>query len=580
MRRSFLLLILSSVYFILFGQQPDLPKGFADWELNAKRDFQYFSSSAIQTPPTSKVRAMAEWEEAQALLITWTSYPSILAKIVKAAQEEGTVIIVCTDSSEVKLSLTANQVDMNKNIKYLIAPYNSVWIRDYGPNSVYKDDVDSLYLVDWIYNRPRYKDDTVSTAVAKFLNVPLYSTYISPYDLVNTGGNFMSDGSGNGFASGLVTDENGKDNKFGTSNHNEAEIDTIMNKFMGIGQYIIMPILPNDGIHHIDMHMKLLDENTLLVGQYPKGLPDEPQIEANTQYIIDSINTIFGKKFNIIRIPMPPYSAGNYPGNGFNRTYTNAVFFNKTVIIPSYEEKYDTTAIRIWQEALPGYTIAPVNCNSPITAGGAVHCITKEIGVADPLRIVHNPIRGEIDYSPGNIYEVKALIQHISGIEEAKIWFRTDTISAFQSLDMTQNSDDSWVGDFPAFQKGTVVHYYIGATSKSGKTRFLPLPAPKANYTFKIKASSATTDIGNHPEIGEIFPNPASSITCIPLKYSYGKSIELYLADSFGRRIKTIYTGKSARENYFVNAAVLKPGLYFIVLRSENDIKTQKLIVK
>lgn len=579
MRRSFLILLFSVVHFILFGQQADLPKGFAEWELNSLIDFQDFNYSAIQTPPTSKVRPMAEWEESQALLITWTSYPSILAKIVKAAQEEGTVIIVCSDSSEVKLSLTANEVDLNKNIKYLIAPFNSVWIRDYGPNTVYKNDVDSLYLVDWIYNRPRYKDDTVSTSVAKFLKVPLYSTYTSPYDLVNTGGNFMSDGSGNGFASGLVIDENGKDNKFGTSNHNEAEIDTIMNKFMGIGQYIIMPKLPNDGIHHIDMHMKLLDENTMLVGQYPKGLPDEPQIEANIQYIIDSINTIFGNKYNIIRIPMPPYTSGNYPGNGFNRTYTNAVFFNKTVIIPSYEEKYDTTAIRIWQEALPGYTIAPVNCNSPITAGGAVHCITKEIGVADPLRIVHLPIRGELDYSGTNI-KIQAKIQHIAGIKEAKIWYRTDTVASFQEIIMTNESDDNWVGDLPAFQKGTIVHYFIGATSFTGKTRFLPLPAPKANYTFKIKGSSSTTEIDNQPEIAEIFPNPASSITCIPLKYSNGKIVELYLTDSFGRRIITIYSGKSVKENYFINASVLKSGIYFIVLRSENAINTQKLIVK
>lgn len=579
MRRSFLILLFSVIHFILFGQQADLPKGFAEWELNSLIDIQDFNYSAIQTPPTSKVRTMAEWEESQALLITWTSYPSILAKIVKAAQEEGTVIILCSDSSEVKLSLTANEVDLNKNVKYLIAPFNSVWIRDYGPNTVYKNDVDSLYLVDWIYNRPRYKDDTVSTSVAKFLKVPLYSTYTSPYDLVNTGGNFMSDGSGNGFASGLVIDENGKDNKFGTSNHNEAEIDTIMNKFMGIGQYIIMPKLPNDGIHHIDMHMKLLDENTMLVGQYPKGLPDEPQIEANIQYIIDSINTIFGNKYNILRIPMPPYTSGNYPGNGLNRTYTNAVFFNKTVIIPSYEEKYDTTAIRIWQEALPGYTIAPVNCNSPITAGGAVHCITKEIGVADPLRIVHLPIRGELDYSGTNI-KIQAKIQHIAGIKEAKIWYRTDTVASFQEIIMTNESDDNWVGDLPAFQKGTIVHYFISATSFSGKTRFLPLPAPKANYTFKIKGSSSTTEIDNQPEIAEIFPNPASSITCIPLKYSNGKIVELYLTDSFGRRIITIYSGKSVKENYFINASVLKSGIYFIVLRSENAINTQKLIVK
>lgn len=54
-----------------------------------------------------------------------------------------------------------------------------------------------------------------------------------------------------------------------------------MKKFMGIERYAKMEKLPYDGIHHIDMHMKLLDEETLLVGEYPAGIANGPQIEAN-----------------------------------------------------------------------------------------------------------------------------------------------------------------------------------------------------------------------------------------------------------------------------------------------------------
>ena len=35
------------------------------------------------------------------------------------------------------------------------------------------------------------------------LSVPVYSTTQAPFDLVNTGGNFMSDGMGSAFASRL-----------------------------------------------------------------------------------------------------------------------------------------------------------------------------------------------------------------------------------------------------------------------------------------------------------------------------------------------------------------------------------------
>ena len=70
----------------------------------------------------------------------------------------------------------------------------------------------------------------------------------------------MTDGLGNAFASSLILNENEAGNPYGVSAKTESQIDEIMNAYMGIDQYIKMDILPYDVIHHIDMHMKLLDE--------------------------------------------------------------------------------------------------------------------------------------------------------------------------------------------------------------------------------------------------------------------------------------------------------------------------------
>lgn len=40
--------------------------------------------------------------------------------------------------------------------------------------------------------------------------------------------------------------------------------------YLGLDRYIKMETLPYDDIHHIDMHMKLIDEETILVGQFPE----------------------------------------------------------------------------------------------------------------------------------------------------------------------------------------------------------------------------------------------------------------------------------------------------------------------
>src|SRR4051812_46718928 len=67
----------------------------------------YPASSGIQQPPASPVRASAEWEEIQGLMIAWITYPAILQEIVRAAQMQTTVYIVCTDSTNVKNTLSA-----------------------------------------------------------------------------------------------------------------------------------------------------------------------------------------------------------------------------------------------------------------------------------------------------------------------------------------------------------------------------------------------------------------------------------------------------------------------------------------
>jgi agmatine deiminase len=188
----------------------------------------------------------------------------------------------------------------------------------------------------------------------------------------------MVDGFGTAFASELILEEN-DGTGYGISSHNENAVDAIMSDFMGIDRYIKMPTLPYDGIHHIDMHMKLLDEETLLVGEYPQGVADGPQIESNLNYVLNNFNSVFGTDYKVIRVPMPP-EGGQYPNqNGDYRTYTNSVFVNNTILVPIYEEQWDTTALRIYREALPGYEVVGIDCNEIITASGAIHCITKAV---------------------------------------------------------------------------------------------------------------------------------------------------------------------------------------------------------
>src|SRR5690606_19227443 len=296
--------------------QAPLPKGLSAAEQQSMPGMTFRSSALLSAPPPGNVRTAAEWEEVEYLVLSWTwGYESIQRQIIAAALPECKIIITTTQPDQVSGYLSSNGIGLEK-ITFLNQPANSIWIRDYAGNTVYANDVGQRALVDWIYNRPRPWDDAMPSSHANLLNIPIYQTNSNTNDLVNTGGNFMSDGLGTAFASELVLMENAAGNPFNVTPKTPEQIAGIMQNYMGISNYVTMPVLPFDGIHHIDMHMKLLDEETLLVSRYPPGVADGPQIEANINYVQQNVTSAFGTPYKINRIDAPPSTSGSYPDTG------------------------------------------------------------------------------------------------------------------------------------------------------------------------------------------------------------------------------------------------------------------------
>lgn len=574
------------------AQVKGLPRGHTAEELKNieayKSFYQVHEFSGLTNPPGLPVRSIAEWEELQAIVITWTSYKSLLAQIVLHAQEEVDVIIVCSSKSVAESQLNSYGVFPNANVKYIEVGnggFDSIWIRDYGPNPAYLNQVDSLVLVDWIYNRNRPNDDVVSEKIADFLGITLYQTVECPEDLVHTGGNFMSDGLGQAMSSKLVLDEN-QFSPFVICPKNESKVDEIMEDFLGVSNYIKFEKLPYDGIHHIDMHMKLLDEETLLVGAFPDAVSDGPQIEANLQYLLDNQSTSFSNGYNIIRMPMPPCSNGQWPDDcqaAEYRTYVNALFVNKTVLVPTYGIPMDDVALDIWKQALPGYNIVGLNSADIIFSGGAVHCITKEIGVKDPLWIAHPRIT-ELCTDFNAVIPVVA--QHKSGIATVEVFYRTDTTASFQSVTLQQEVDSLYLTDLGFFPVGSTVQYYLKVTANSGKVMYRPMPAPEGYYTFDI-LDPCNVSSSNNPDnaffaLMDIYPNPASAITVVPVNSKIEMEAVIYLTDIAGRRLETLYEGqvRQGETNYFIHAEKYHPGTYFVVLETARGRAVRKVMIK
>ncbi len=559
--------------------------------------FEPHQSRGIETPPPyDEIRTAAEWEEIEALTIAWTSFPCIQKQIVEAAKEECTVIIFADDSDEVASYLTGNQCGgalSLDNIQIVPTEYNSIWIRDYGANTVYGSWNDDRLLVDWLYNRPRPDDDAIPDVLAETLDLEIYSTTGVPNDLMNTGGNWMSDGFGTAFASELILEENEGGSTWWTDypDHTSEEITQIIEDFHGVDTYITMPNLPYDGIHHIDMHMKLLDESTLLLADYPEGVSDGPQINANIEYVLSNFTTRWGTPFDVIRIPSPPEQGfgGGYPDqNGWYLTYTNSVFVNNTILLPTYYTEYDTTAIRIYEETLPGYNVVGIDCDNNgeaiISLSGAIHCITHTVGIEDPLMISHLPLPDTEDVL--NDYTVEAYISHRSEISSASMHWTTslDTDWTTQAMDVMSDETENWFANIPAQPIGTTVYYYVEANANSGKTGTRPMPAPEGYWSFDVTNSNVgVTDLNSPSPLLQPFPNPASAITCIPLHLTRAMKGQLFLTNSLGQRSMVIHDGdfRVGNQKHFFNAQDLSAGAYLLTLDLNNGQRwTEHLMIR
>lgn len=282
---------------------------------------------------------------------------------------------------------------------------------------------------------------------------------------------------------------------------------------------------------------------------------------------------------------MPPSTGGAYAPSAYYRTYANHIIVNKSILLPTYREEIDTTAIRILQEIHPGRTIVPIdvdnNGENLIASGGAIHCITHSVGVNDPMWITHKQLVDTFDET--SPYQVDAMIKHKSGIASATMYYKTSIGGTYSSVAMSSIGSDMWTADIPAQNAGTTLYYYVEGNANSGKTLQRPLAAPAGYWKFKVLDSSVgINELGWHAELGQIYPNPASQITVIPVNSNKMTSGSLVMYNMIGEVVTVLHEGSfpAIQKNFFIDAGKFPAGMYQVVFTAEGHTQSQQLVIE
>jgi len=365
-------------------------------------------------PPDSIVYTPAEFDSVAGVIFAWEAYPTLLTDLIKEVAEDDTAWVVVDNSSEqnvVSNTLSNANVNMDR-VVFQVIETNSVWVRDYGPWWIIEPE-NSRAIIDLVYNRPRPLDDTFPESAAGYFGINYYGL-----GLIEAGGNMLLDGQGAVIVSNVIFDgSQGFD-----PNLTQDQLEQYFLDYFGVHKVIVTPHLINDGTGHIDMFVKLINDTTVIVGEYENqsaGFSGNYDICNQVANQLANETNGAGRPFNIVRMPMPPYN------NGITYTYINSLIVNNKVLVPIYglstEFANDDTVLALYETIMPGVEAVGFDCNQIIPANGAIHCIAMKVP-ALPETIACGNLMGDVNLDGRiNIYDILKLVDLAAGAIEPEL---------------------------------------------------------------------------------------------------------------------------------------------------------------
>ncbi len=258
-----------------------------------------------------------------------------------------------------------------KNLVFIEVPTVDAWVRDYGPTYVTKKGHKAW--VKWIFNAwgGKYMDLAQDTRI--FQNKKLSPQPCFEAGIILEGGSIEVNGAGT-----CLTSEQCLLNKNRNPELTQMEIERYLREYLGVEQVLWLNegIVGDDTDGHIDDIARFVDERTILTAYETDESDENYSILRENWERLKTRETPSGKKWNVIKLPMPrPVADG---GVRLPASYANFLIANETVLLPVYGCKQDKDAVKILKEVFPRKDIVPIDCTAMVYGLGAIHCVSQQ----------------------------------------------------------------------------------------------------------------------------------------------------------------------------------------------------------
>jgi agmatine deiminase len=533
-------------------------------------------------------RFVAEWEPAYGSLIRWPlGIPSDL--VVELAKDDSLYVLVASNYHRDQAISTFSSWNVNMDYcRFIIAPTNSHWTRDWGPHYVFDEQgvggiADPFFDgYPWVpgcnakafFNEIEKNgregksgyglDNMVNGILAQNFDCP-----VTTMPIYLTGGNVMTDGRFTAVATQQMLDEN-------FPGFTEEQFRQIAETSLGVTNFIIVDNPEVNGIQHIDCYAKFLDERTILVKEVDTWNWEYACCEALAEHLASELNC-YGEPYNIERIYCGAYSGNNVAA------YTNSLILNDKVYVPLFGISSDEEALETYERLMPGYEVLGFEWGSWYYYD-ALHCRVMGIFDRQMLRIEHKPLGEIVTFEGPPIF--RALIddrseEGLDGDELLLFWREEGNTQWQQEIFIPMAAADSFYTTIPNPVSGKTYEYYLSAKDNSGRHETLPRSAPNGFFAFTFEDITAISDaaINNvnlsiRPSVFSLSTQIFVNKTTVPADLSvYNAKGEIVCSWEITMPQQTINWNGTGR-----NSAKLPAGIYFVRLNSTSGTVTEKVI--
>lgn len=334
-----------------------------------------FPAAVVDSNPMVRV-LRGDFEPPDTLILAYEEeWLPAVEQMVHAAHGQARVLLLVqpnqTHTSHLLRLISLPQVEI------LRRKTDSPWVRDYGPLQTYELEVGPVWL-DFAYGWDRPLDDAMPAALSKLLRARLEAP-----SFALDGGAVVSNGEG----LCAITRTSLIDAGFG-----EFELDGLETFLASLGcrATAILPTIPQESTGHADVIAQFLAPNLAMVAWTdPETDRELSQAFDQSADALATAAELGEYSLQVVRIPITASGETFY-------SYVNAARLRSRLLVPRFNdvpEELELSAYATLEAALPDVALYPIDADTMVQLGGAVHCVTLGLGSAPNRELLHRARR-------------------------------------------------------------------------------------------------------------------------------------------------------------------------------------------